>query len=94
MNTSQALFGGLALIAAAVLAAGPEFVRAQDGAAMPRQGPYQLMTSFQGNPDVSARQVVFRIDARSGGVSACVWDMSAKEAPACSPWSKAEAAAP
>lgn len=94
MNTAHATFGGLAVVAAAILVAGPGIVGAQDDTPMRHAGPYQLMTSFQGSPDVSARQVIFRIDARNGMVSACAWNMSAENAPVCSPWSIPEPATP
>jgi hypothetical protein len=94
MNTSHAIFGGLALIAGAILFANPRFVGAQDDNPAPQPGRYQLMTSFQGVQDISARQVVFRIDSQSGTVSACAWSMSAKDAPICSTWSKKDSAIP
>jgi hypothetical protein len=89
MKTSHALFAGLALIAGAIWIANPAIVGAQEDQPIAQHGPYQLMTSFQGNPDVSSRQVVFRIDSRSGAVSACAWNMSAKDAPTSSPWTRA-----
>jgi hypothetical protein len=94
MNTAHTIFGGLAVVAAAILFVAPGIVDAQDDQPMHNSGPYQLMTSFQGSPDVSARQVVFRIDARTGLISACAWNMSAKDAPTCSPWSKPDPATP
>jgi hypothetical protein len=94
MNASHAIFGGLAVVAAAILFGEPRIVGAQDDKPMHHFGPYRLMTSFQGSPDVSARQVIFRIDTRTGMVSACAWNMGAEDPPACSPWSKPEPATP
>jgi hypothetical protein len=69
MNTARAIFGGLALIAAAVLVGEPGRLGAQ---AAPEPGQFRLMTpSLQG-----ANESVFRIDVQTGQVSVCSWNFS------------------
>jgi len=81
MNTAHAIFGGLALIAAAVLVVQSEGLRAQTA---PEAGQFRLMTpSLQG-----ANESVFRIDVHTGQVSVCSWNFSGPKIPTCTAWSK------
>jgi hypothetical protein len=89
MNTSHAVFGGLALIAAAILAGQSGYLGAQDQPKpVPLSGPFELMTPFQRVGEGPQGGFVFRIDGQTGLVSVCDWNGNQAAPPVCSPWSE------
>ena len=78
MNAPQAIFGGLALIAAAVLIGQTGSLKAQTSPP-PTAGRYQLVPF----PNVW----LGRMDTQTGAVSFCV-SANNMGTPTCTPWSK------
>jgi hypothetical protein len=78
MSYPQAVLGGLALIAAAIVFTASSEPRASEG------GAYEgVMSSRQ----VPSMDLLWRVNKQTGAVSIC-YGPSTREAPTCSPWSK------
>jgi hypothetical protein len=83
MTYQQAILGGLALVAAAVV-----FAAATTGPRAAEGGGFEgVPASRVAQPGSAAGDMIWRVNRQSGAVSIC-YGHNTREAPSCSPWSK------